>query len=323
MRIFLTGATGYIGGALAKRLAAAGHELTALVRETSDTAALEALGVELFPGDVTDRYSLREGMSGADWVVHSAAVIDFGAGRERMWQVNVGGSENVASLASKLGVGRVLNVSSMAAFGGSPADGSPGTEESPPNRPLPGAYSVTKRAGADAFFGWAERGLKLNTVYPGLVYGPPGKRTGANALLRNVVKGRLPAVVGGEKVTRWVHVDDLVEGLVRVMERAEPGASYLMTGDAVRVAELVRQVARLAGVKPPRLELSPAVAGLLARLATPLLRLRGRRPPLVRDELQSLKRHWNFDDARARADLGWHPRTLAEGLPDTVAFLAT
>ena len=321
MRVFVTGGTGYIGLALCRRLAADGHELTALVRPTSRTAPLEELGVELFRGDITDRYSMREGMSGADWVVHAAAVIDFGAGGEQMHRVNVEGSDNVASLAYKLGVGRLLELSSMAAFGGSPEDGGTADEESPPMLPFPGAYCATKHAGSRAVAAWAERGLAVNTLYPGLVYGPPTKRSGANALLWRVAAGRLPMVVGGERTSRWIHIDDLVEAIVRVMARAEPGAHYLVTGAPITTSELVAKVCALAGRRPPRLRLSPWAAGVLVVLAAPLFRLRGRRPPLARDELLSIARNWNFDDAKARRELDWRPRELEQGLPETVEHL--
>src|SRR6185295_14608235 len=124
MRTFLTGGTGFIGSVLAGRLAAAGHEVRALVRPTSDVEPLRQLGVATFVGDLNDRASMREGMSGADWVIHAAAELDDRDGPAPMRRTNVQGSENVASLAYKLGVGRLLSVSSMAYFGGSPADGS-------------------------------------------------------------------------------------------------------------------------------------------------------------------------------------------------------
>ena len=323
MRVFLTGATGYIGRALCRRLAGEGHELAALVRPTSDVAGLEEMGVALFEGDVTDRYSMRAGMSGADWVVHAAAELDFEADDDRMRRINVEGSENVASLAWKLGVGRLLAVSSIAAFGGSAPDGSPSTEESPPAVPMPTSYSATKRGADEAIAAWAERGLRVNTIYPSLVYGPPGKKQGFNAMLRLLLEGRLPAVVGGDRVVTMVHVDDLVDGIARVMEAADPGAGYLMAGEPIRLGDLVDEVVRLADVRPPRLRLSIGSAALLMLLVRPLYRLRGYRAPLSAAQLASLKRHWNFDDSKARRELGWQPRGVADGLPETLEFLKT
>ncbi|HVS01815.1 MAG TPA: NAD-dependent epimerase/dehydratase family protein [Thermoanaerobaculia bacterium] len=320
MRIFLTGATGYLGQALCRRLAGE-HELCALVRPTSEVAPLRALGVALFEGDVRERASLRQGMSGADWVVHAAAELDPAAPAERMREVNVEGSRNVASLAYKLGVGRLLSISSVAYFGGSPEDGSPATEESPVRRPFPSPYSATKHAGQEAIAAEAARGLRVDTVYPSLVYGPPGKRGGANALLRAVIRGRFPALIGGDRRTSWVYLDDVVEGMVRVMQRSPGGGDYLLAGDTTTVRDLVHRICALAGVAPPRREISPRAARWLLRLAAPLWRLRGRRAPIAAGQLENLARHWAFDDTRARRELAWEPRALDAGLPPTVAFL--
>jgi dihydroflavonol-4-reductase len=327
VRIFLTGATGYIGGALSRRLVADGHEVRALVRDAarapSRAEPLEAAGVACFEGDITERVSMREAMSGADWVVHTAAELDFRRSFERMRRVNVEGSESVASLAFKLGVGRMLALSSMAVFGGSPPDGSAATETSLPILPLPGAYGRTKAEADAAMDGWAKRGLRLNRVYPSLVYGAPAKKTGTNSLLRAVALGRMPVLVGGDRLTSWVHLDDLVEGLVRVIERAPVGESYLMSGEAATVGEVLGRVCELANVRPPRFRVSPRVAYALLRLAGPALRGMGVRGLPDAAQARSLARHWHFSDAKARHDLDWHPRGLDEGLPPTIEHLLT
>jgi nucleoside-diphosphate-sugar epimerase len=327
-RIFFTGATGYLGRVLARRLAADGHELRAVVRverETSDRAALEeldALGVTLFAGDVTDRYSLREAMSGADWVRHLAAAIDAGTSDETMRAVNVAGSEAVASLAYKLGVGRMLAVSSIAAFGGSPADGTPATEETPPQEPYTTLYGATKREGELAVRSWADRGLATNIVYPSLIYGPPGKERGSNQLLDALDRGAFPALVGADRLSTWVFVDDVVDGIARVMERSEPGRDFLLSGEVVSVEGLAAKVHAHGGAKPPRVKLPVGLARVGAGLARPLLGALGvgeGLPPA--DQLASLARHWAFDDSRARRELDWRPRGLDAGLPPTLELL--
>jgi nucleoside-diphosphate-sugar epimerase len=321
MRIFITGATGYIGGALTRRLVEQGHEVRALVRATSDIRELERLGVATFGGDVTDRVSMREGMSGADWVVHAAADLDLTGPPERMRAVNVEGSENVASLAYKLGVGRLLSVSSMAYFGGSPPDGSAVDEIAEVQAPFPTLYSATKHAGQEAVRAWARQGLRVNTVYPSLVYGPPGKKQGINSVLRAAIKGRYPALVGGDRRASWVFLEDLVEGVLKLLEQAPPGRDYLMAGDVAPIGDVIRKACQLAGVRPPRLELPVGAARAALLLASPFYRLRGRRPPFSEEQLGSLSRHWAFDDSRAREELGWHPRGLDAGLPPTVELL--
>lgn len=321
MRIYVTGATGYLGRALCRRFVADGHEVRALVRDPERGRELAAAGAALFPGDVTDRVSLREGMSGADWVVHAAADLDLAGPPGRMEAVNVQGSENVASLAYKLGVPRLLSVSSVAYFGGSPDDGRAATEESPPRRPFPTRYSATKHEGERAIRAWAARGLHVASVHPSLIYGPPGKKEGANAILRQIVLRRFPALVGADRLASWVFLDDVVDGIVRAMSRAAPGAAYLLAGEAITVRELARTVGEMANVAPPRREVSVATARWALRLALPLYRLRGRRPPLPLAQLDSLARHWNFDDSRARRDLDWSPRDLREGLAATLPHL--
>ncbi len=320
MRIYVTGGTGYIGLELCRRLAADGHELRCLVRPTSRREALEALGAACFVGDLTDRYSLREGMSGADWVVHAAAVVSSVASPEQMESANVAGSENVASLAYKLGVGRFLSVSSVAFFGGSPEDGSPATEETAV-QPFPNRYSATKHAGQRAVLRWAQEGLRVNTVYPSLVYGPPGKPDGANPMLRRLAGGRLPALVGADRKTSWVFIDDAVDGIARVLETAEVGRDYLLAGEVATIEEVARTVTSMVGVPMPRLRLSVLQAKLLAGLAAPFYSLRGRRPPMDAELLRNLERHWCFDDSRARRELDWRPRSLEEGLAATMDYL--
>ena len=349
MQIFLTGGTGYIGLELARVLAAAGHDLRALVRPSSDRAALDELGVACFVGDVTDRYSMREGMSGADWVVHAAADLDFGGPVERMHAVNVGGCENVASLAFKLGVGRLLAVSSVAVFGGSPPDGTASTEESPPLEPLPSHYGRTKRAGDDAIAVWAGRGLRVTTVYPSLVYGPPAKKQGSNSVLRKIARGQMPARLAADRRTSWIHVADLVEAMKRILEAGVDGVQevggrlqeqvavpslapgreprprvedrFVLAGDVITLGELIDRVARLAGVDPPRWSLPIGVARVAGMVTAPYFRARARRSPFMPDYLASLARDWHFDDTKARAALDWRPRSLEEGLPATVEFL--
>jgi nucleoside-diphosphate-sugar epimerase len=329
-RISLTGATGYLGQLLAERLLGDGHEVVALVRETSDPAVVDRLrrwGALTSIGDVTDRYSLRTALSGADWVIHAAADVDLEGPPERMRAVNVEGSANVASLAYKIGVGRLLSVSSMARWGGSPGDGTAATEDSPVLDP-PTLYSATKDEGERAIHEWARQGLKVSTVYPSLIYGPPGKPRGTNALLARVARGEMPLLVGGDRRLSWVHADDVVDGIARVLEhdarpehREDTGRGWLLAGEIAPLREVVEKTAALAGVAPPRLSAPVPLAKGLVGAWKGLSRLGLPEPPVSVASLGSLDRHWAFDDSRARRELGWSPRGLDEGLPPTVAYL--
>lgn len=329
-RIYLTGATGYLGGVLAKRLVERGNHVIALVRGESDpeqVAQLESRGVVTSTGDVTDRISLRSGMSGADWVIHAAACVDMHAPGEVLRRTNVEGSENVASLAYKLGVPRFLSVSSMAYWGGSPPDGSLADEDSQVYE-FPNPYSATKHAGEQTIRRWGERGLRVFTVFPSLIYGPPGKHGGTNALLRIVVEGRMPFLVGAKRKMSWVYVDDVADAIMRILERSEdpgnpvePGRGYLLAGEVATLGSVVHQVCAIAGVRPPRMSVPIFWAKGVLALWGLLAKVGGPRPPATPLHLRNLERHWAFDDSRARRELGWRPRGLAEGLPPTVAML--
>ena len=106
-----------------------------------------------------------------------------------------------------------------------------------------------------------------------------------------------------------------------MIERAAPGRDYLLTGDVATVRQLADAVCGIAGIAPPRRDLSPGLAQAALTVASPFMRLFGRRPPIPPRQIASLARHWAFDDTRARTELGWQPRPLAAGLPLTVDFL--
>lgn len=321
MKIFVTGASGYIGGALTRLWVEQGHEVHALVRPTSDRRELDTLGVRCHVGDATDAKSLRQGMAGSDWVVHAAAMLDPRGERAEMYRANVLGSDIVAGSAFEMGVGRFLSISSMAYFGGSPPDGSPAREDSEPQVPFPTDYSATKHEGERAIQGWAAKGLPVITVYPSLVYGPPGGKRGVNSLIRLAVKGRLPVLVGARLKTSWVFLEDLVDGVDRMMQRADPGDKFLMTGEVATIEEAVAKVCALSGVSPPRFHVSAGVAWWVLTAMDSVYRLRGKRQPVSKQHLKSLQRQWCFDDSLARRQLDWRPRDLAEGLPPTIEFL--
>jgi len=321
MRFLITGATGYIGGALARRLVSEGHEVRALVRATSRLGDLEALGVDCLVGDILDRDSLQGPMERVDWVVHCAAELDLERPVAQMRRTNVEGSDNVAAAALAAAVPRFLMLSSVAAFGGSPKDRTPATDPPEVQHPLPTSYCITKHEGERAIDEWEARGLAVNVVYPSLVYGPPGKKRGANVILRDVVLGRMPVMAGADRRVSWIYLDDLVDGLVRVIERAEPGRRYLMTGEARVLGEVVAEIAALAGARPPRVNLPVGLLKLLAPLVKRIYALRGYRAPLSPQIVRSIERNWWFDDSRTREELDWNPRGLAEGLPPAIEFL--
>ncbi|MCJ7457529.1 MAG: NAD-dependent epimerase/dehydratase family protein, partial [candidate division Zixibacteria bacterium] len=205
MKIFITGATGFIGTHLVRRLAQTEHKLYCLVRKTSNVSELDKPGVTLITGDVTDKHSLLKGMKGCDWVVNLANVYSFWEPDNRVFRlVNVEGTRNVLESALETGVSKVLHISTAGIYG-KPAD-SPFTEESPVGPVRFSQYFQTKYEGdliAWEFF--EKKRLPLLLVYPGAVLGP-GDPKATGKYIDDLIHRRLPARVFEDSVLTWVYV---------------------------------------------------------------------------------------------------------------------
>jgi nucleoside-diphosphate-sugar epimerase len=317
VRYLLTGATGFIGGRLARQLLAAGHEVSALVREPARAGDLAALGVTLVPGDVTERAGLVPAMRGLDGVFHVAGWYKVGA-RDRSpgERVNVQGTRHVLDAMAEAGVPKGVYTSTVAVF--SDTRGRLVDESYRHDGPWLSEYDRTKWV---AHYEVAEpamrRGLPLVIVMPGLVYGP-GDTSSVRDALRMYLRRRLPMIPAGTEFC-WAHVDDVARGHLLAMERGRPGESYIIAGPRHSFREAFELAERITGIRAPRLHASPAAMRAMARLmdavgaVVPL-------PPAYAGESLRVSAGVTYlgDNARARRELGWAPRPLAEGLRETL-----
>ncbi|MBM4431266.1 MAG: NAD-dependent epimerase/dehydratase family protein, partial [Chloroflexi bacterium] len=172
MRAFVTGGTGFVGGAVVRRLIAAGHEVVALVRQESNTRQLDGLPVQWVVGDVTDTDSLRAGMTGCDWAFHVAALYSYwGHSTEEFYQVNVEGTRHVLEAARDAGVKRIVHTSSVAVLGRC-RDRTPGNEETPSTlADMVCDYERSKFLGEQVARDFARQGLPVVIVNPGAPVG--------------------------------------------------------------------------------------------------------------------------------------------------------
>ncbi|MBM3325121.1 MAG: NAD-dependent epimerase/dehydratase family protein, partial [Calditrichaeota bacterium] len=218
MRIFITGASGFIGIHLARRLNQTEHELNCLVRKTSRTDELSTLRASLIEGDVTDRTSVRQGMKGCDWVVNLANLYSLWEPEKRDYaRVNIEGTRNVMECALDIGISKVVHVSTVAVYG-KPAD-CPFTERSTVGPIRFSEYARTKYEGERIAWELHEkRGLPLVVVYPGAVVGP-GDPKATGRYVRDIIHKRLPATVFPNSVLTFVHVRDVAEVIVRTLEK--------------------------------------------------------------------------------------------------------
>jgi len=307
MKVFVTGATGFVTGNVALELLARGDEVRALVRDASRGQTLARAGATLVRGDLSDGAALRKGMDGADAVVHGAAMYEVGIApsrRSAMFEANVTGTERVLEGAIEAGARRVAYVSTCAIFGNT--RGAVVDESYARSGAYTSYYEETKVQAHAIALGFAARGLALSIAQPGGVYGP-GDSSGLGGLMRDFVRGRLPILPFADAGLNFVHVDDAARGIVLVLDRGQAGRSYVLGGENARVGDAFAALARVTGRSRPRL-----------RLPYALLQLGALVRPGLREVVTSTKgvTFWT-SDARAKSELGYTSRALEAGLRDT------
>ena len=322
MKVLLTGATGFLGRHVARRLAGRGHELRVLARPTSRLDGLPD-GVELASGDVTDEASLVRAAEGCQAVLHLAALVKVWVpDPERFEAVNVGGVRHVLDAARQAGA-RLVYTSSFIALG--PAgDGELDGERPHPGPPFRNRYEQTKAAADRLAREAAAAGQDVVIVYPGVVYGP-GDLTEGNIvarLLADHLNGRLPALVGpGDRRWSYAFVEDVAEGHALALEEGRAGERYVLGGENATLTQLFALVQQQTGQAPPRWHLPYAAATAVGRLQWLWAELTGKLPQLTAGEVGVFREHWACDSRRAAARLGYRSRPLAEGLRETLEWL--
>jgi dihydroflavonol-4-reductase len=316
--VFLTGATGFIGRRLAGALAARGYRLRCLVRSPERAAHLVDLGAELIAGDLSDGYAMERGMEGASLAYHLAAVYDVGrVDVAAMEAANVRGTALFIAALRARGVARGVYVSSTVALG--PADPVTGLPPAEYTGPYPTHYHRTKaeahRVARDA----QHTGVPLVIACPAYVYGP-GDEGPAEEYMGNLIRHRIPGLSTRPTVFSYVHVDDVVAGLVAAGEDGRAGETYVLAGEVASVNEFSKMVTDLAGTWLSPVRLPPAMVRLTGIALDGVGRLIGRRMPITKELAESgaTGELWVHSDDASRAELGYAPRTLAEGLPETV-----
>ena len=316
MRFFLTGATGFLGGALARHLRAAGHDVHALVRHPRAAAHLTALGILIHEGDVTERNSLRGPMEGADGVFHVAGWYKLGIrDRESAVKINIEGTRNVLEVMRELRIPKGVYTSTLAV--NSDTRGQIVDETYQFTGHHVSLYDWSKGEAHKIALQHISEGLPLVVVQPGLIYGP-GDTSGLRTTLLQYLQRKLPAVPA--KATYcWAHIEDEARGHALAMELGEPGRNYFLAGPVHTLVEALDIAASFTGIPPPRLHLPSAVlkaTAMALRLIDPFVNL----PPSYSPESLRVLAGVTYiaSSARAREELGWRARPLRDGLMETL-----
>jgi nucleoside-diphosphate-sugar epimerase len=319
MKFLVTGATGKIGNAVARRLADRGDEVVALVRDLPKARELLPAGVELAPGDVTDPQSIRKAADGAEGVFNCMGLFEQWFADPGIFErVNAEGARNVIAAARNAGVRRAVHTSTFDVFHAN--TGGTVSESAVADYPKGTAYERSKQRAEELVLAEAAEGIEVVVVNPSSVYGPgPWQGTGIDRAVRDAIRRRLPDVPPGGMTLAYV--DDVAAGHLAAFERGKPGERYILSDGYATMREILSVAVEDAGRGwvPPTL---PAgVARGLAKTGEAVSRLIRRPPLLGAGQLHFLLWQARADSSKAQAELGLQFTPWEEGIRRTVRWM--
>lgn len=316
MKYFVTGATGFVGGAVVRKLRAAGHDVVAVVRSPDKARDLAALGIDIRKGDVTDRESMRAPMTGVDGVFHIAGWYKVGTkDKAEGARINIDGTRNTLELMQELDIRKGVYTSTLAINSdtrGVEVDETyrfSGTHISEYDRTKAEAHKVAETLIA--------RGLPLVIVQPGLIYGP-GDTSAVRETLRQFLTRKLP-MVPLQTAYSWAHIDDIADAHIAAMDRGRIGESYNICGPTHTFVDGLRMAEQVSGVKAPGMTGPPGLLKAMSAMMSVVEKIVPV-PPSYSSEFLRVSAGSTYigNNAKARRELGLNPRPLADGLRETV-----
>jgi len=318
MKAFVTGGSGFLGRSVVQKLCTQGHEVIALTRSADSAAKLITLGATPLLGDITNRESMRDAMSGADVVFHLAAWHEMDNKHWRTAELtNVSGTRNVLSLAHEVGVPRIIYTSTIEIFGdtqGAIADETYYTEQ-----PLTNHYERTKwQAHYQVALPLIKKGAPITIVMPGLIYGPDDPSVLGDLMYRFFYDlPPFPLLPGPHTKFAYTHVDDVADGHLQAWEKGQIGESYILAGSAVSLGEMVEFWARLLGKRPPLIHLTRSFLQPVSPLLSQMAHLFDLPPILTAEATEIMGATHSVIANKAKQELGWNPQPLQVGMLDT------
>lgn len=322
MTALVTGATGFVGSAVARKLLAAGETVRVLARPGGDRRNIADLKVEIVEGDLRDRASLERALRGCSALFHVAADYRLWVPRPAdIYRANVEGSRDIMLAAAEVGVSRIVYTSSVAVLG-LLAGGTPADEDTPVAlADMIGHYKRSKYQAEEEIRRLVrEQGLPVVIVNPSTPIGPRDiKPTPTGRMIVDAAAGRMPAYV--DTGLNLVHVDDVALGHLMAFERGRIGERYILGAENLTLREILAAIAALTGRRAPRLRLPHNLILPVAAAAEGWARVAGGREPMVTlDSIRMAKKKMFFSAEKARRQLGFEPRPVEEALSEAVAW---
>ncbi|MDX2138064.1 MAG: NAD-dependent epimerase/dehydratase family protein [Chloroflexota bacterium] len=318
MKYFVTGATGFIGGKLARELVKRGHTVVTIARNPGKAGDLRELGIEVHKGDITEKETLRAPMTGVDGVFHVAAWYKVGARDKTMaHDINVNGTRNVLEVMRELQIPKGVYTSTLAIYGNT--HGKIADETIAPPAHFDSEYDRTKSlAHFDVAVPMMRAGLPLVIVQPGLVYGP-GDTSLAGETMGQYLQGKLP-MLPTVAAYAWAHVDDIVEGHILAMEKGKVGESYIICGEIARMEEAIALAERITGVRAPGMRAGAGMVSLMAGVMGVVEKVVPMPEMFASETLRSMNATYIGSNAKAKRELGYNPRSLEAGMRELLPY---
>ncbi len=315
MRYLVTGATGFIGKKLALKLIDLNHEVVAVVRDPARAHELEEAGVIVFQGDITDKYSLRQPMTGCEGVFHVAGWYKVGVkDKSQAVPVNVEGSRSVFDVMRETGVVKGVYTSTLAV--NSDSHGKELDETFRYTGKHLSEYDRTKALAHQVAEEFIEHGLPLTIVQPGMVYGP-GDGGPAHDIWKGYLRRSL-TTVPKRTAYSWGYVDDIVDGHILAMQKGEVGESYIICGPSATLVNTLKIAEKYTGIKMP-----PQSSPVMLKFMSSFMGIVEAAAPVSENYSSEYLRvaagvTYLGNNAKARKELGFNPRSLEAGIPPTL-----
>ncbi|MDQ6996559.1 MAG: NAD-dependent epimerase/dehydratase family protein, partial [Mariprofundus sp.] len=322
MTTLVTGASGFVGSAIVRRLLQAGHTVRVLLREHSPLENIKDLPVEMVRGDLTDIASLQHAVAGCSVLFHVAADYRLWVRHPKaMYQANVDGTRQLMTAAAEAGISRIVYTSSVATLG-LHADGTPADENTPSTLDdMIGHYKRSKFMAEEIV-----RKLVSEQQLPAIIVNPAGpigprdiKPTPTGQMVLDTMRGRMPGYI--DTGLNIVHVDDVAKGHLLAFEHGNPGERYILGGENLPLKDILTRVATLAGRKPPRIRMPYYGVLPLAWLSEVMASMTGAAQPLIAvDGVRMTRKRMYFSSEKARCELGYTARPAQAALADAVTW---
>lgn len=323
MKVFVSGATGFIGIQLVKRLVEEGHTVHALYRSESKAELIRFPAVTLFKGDILDKPSLELAMKGCEEAYHTAAFAGVWAKDPQMvFSLNVNGALNVIEAAGHHLVRRVVVTSTAGILG--PSEKEAVNESSPAPSFFFTDYEASKYQLEQKLLGRTETDPEVVVVNPTRVFGPGylSESNGVTKMIKQYVEGSWRLIPGdGNSSGNYVFVEDVVTGHLLAMKKGMPGERYVLGGENISYNQLFNLVRQASGVRKRLFKIPLSVMLATAHLMKAISKVTGRPPLIVPNLVRKFNHNWIVSSKKAADNLGYHPLNAREAILLTVKWI--